>query len=181
GATMIYVTHDQVEAMTLGDRLVLMQGGVVRQQGAPLEVYRRPANRFAATFIGSPAMNLFEGAVRGGVFHLAAGAGRCPAAGLPDGPAVLGVRPEDLLIVDGGADRFASGRVQSVERLGHETLLWLDVGDNKCAVRAAGEVRHEAGDTVELSIRPAGRHLFTADEGGERLDGDCTQQAGSAQ
>ncbi|TWT90703.1 Trehalose import ATP-binding protein SugC [Pseudobythopirellula maris] len=175
GATMLYVTHDQIEAMTLGQRLVLLDDGEVRQTGPPIEVYLRPANRFAATFVGSPAMNLFEGVVQAGVFR--GGAGEWPLdpapalAGLA-GPAVLGVRAEDLLLVtDENAAAFARAQLRTVERLGHETLLHccLEAGAGDCVVRLPGDAGGWVG-SVRLAIRAGRCHLFAADEAGERLN-----------
>ena len=95
--TVIYVTHDQVEAMTLGQRIVLMDRGVIQQVDAPMNIYRRPANRFVGSFIGSPAMNFFAGQIEGGVFRATAGPTIPVDATIPSGPAILGVRPEDLV------------------------------------------------------------------------------------
>ncbi|MEM9185050.1 MAG: sn-glycerol-3-phosphate ABC transporter ATP-binding protein UgpC [Planctomycetota bacterium] len=169
-STMIYVTHDQVEAMTLGDRLVLMKDGVVQQQGAPLEVYSRPANRFVATFIGSPAMNLFEGEVAGGVFRLAGGAGELPVDGAPAGAAVLGVRPEDLAPAANGDRVFAPAAVKTVEHLGHETLLHATVGGAACVARLPASGVATAGENAPLAVRPGAHHLFAADDEGRRLN-----------
>ncbi|MEM6798094.1 MAG: sn-glycerol-3-phosphate ABC transporter ATP-binding protein UgpC [Planctomycetota bacterium] len=181
GATMIYVTHDQVEAMTLGDRLVLMDRGVVQQQGAPIEVYNRPANRFVATFIGSPAMNLVDGEVRGGVFHATGDSARWPIDGAADGPATLGVRPEDLLIDDSGnGQAFTVAAIENVERLGHETLLHFFVGGRAdgqpCVARRPGGAEiptggaNNLGGEVSFTIRPDAAHLFAADSEGRRLN-----------
>ena len=118
---MIYVTHDQVEAMTLGQRLVLMNHGVVQQVDTPLEVYNNPANRFVATFIGSPPMNLIEGVIQGGRFTADGVDASWSVPGVEaDGPATLGVRPEDLMPAEGSAPVFTTGRLGTVERLGHE-------------------------------------------------------------
>ena len=174
GATMIYVTHDQVEAMTLGDRLVLMKDGVVQQQGAPLEVYNRPANRFVATFIGSPAMNLFEGEVQGGAFRAKGMDANLPVSapgnGVPDGPATLGVRPEDLVPTTDGAPQFINAPVRTIEHLGHETLLHLAVGDHACIARLPADRATGIRETASLSVRPQAFHLFAGDDAGLRLN-----------
>ncbi|MEQ8846535.1 sn-glycerol-3-phosphate ABC transporter ATP-binding protein UgpC [Botrimarina sp.] len=168
GATMIYVTHDQVEAMTLGDRLVLMNEGVVQQVGPPLEVYRRPANRFVASFIGNPAMNLLEGRVEAGLFT--AGQARCPAPRVPDGPAVLGVRPEDVTIGAVEGERLATARVAAVEPLGHETLVHCRLGDSEWIARIdAGAGAPPIGEAVALSADGDRVHYFAATASGERL------------
>ncbi|QDU90239.1 sn-glycerol-3-phosphate import ATP-binding protein UgpC [Pirellulimonas nuda] len=168
GTTMIYVTHDQVEAMTLGDRLVLMRDGVVQQAAPPLEVYHRPANRFVAAFIGSPAMNLFPGGVRGGQFRPDGSTNSVPMPGVADGPAVLGVRPEDLLI-DGSGMPLAEGSLYGIEQLGHENLLHLNVGPTPCVVRTPLAPPGEPPARVRLSVGPGAVHLFAADDGGRRL------------
>ncbi len=167
-ATMIYVTHDQVEAMTLGDRLVLMKDGVVQQVGAPLEVYQNPANRFVATFIGSPAMNLFEGVVQAGVFR-GEGAVTWQVDDRPDGPIVLGVRPEDLLPATQDAPEFTAAQPLLVENLGHESLVHFEVAGAAQVTRLPAEAASGLGDSLPLMIRSNAYHLFSADEEGRSL------------
>lgn len=167
GATMIYVTHDQVEAMTLGDRLVLMKDGVVQQEGTPLEVYNQPANRFAATFIGSPAMNLLEGEIKEGEFHVAGAGGAFTAEGFPEGEASLGVRPEHLLVSDNATK--ASAQIRNIEHLGHECLVHLQLGNQPCTARIASHAAASLGESVSLSIRAGAAHFFAADELGHRI------------
>jgi len=170
GTTVIYVTHDQVEAMTLGDRIVLMNHGVIQQVDEPLAIYRRPANRFVASFIGSPTMNFFPGSIADGRFR-----GADERAGLaldtapPPGPAVLGVRPEDL-VVDGGAIPFTTAAVEVAEHLGHETLAHVSVGGASHVVRVPGARAVSPGDRLSLGVRPGGAHLFAADDEGRRLN-----------
>ena len=168
GATMIYVTHDQVEAMTLGDRLVLMKDGIVQQQGTPIEVYNRPANRFVATFIGSPVMNLIEGNVKGGVFCSSGGDAKWALTGGSEGPKLLGVRPEDLMPCRNGEPEFAKALIKGVERLGHETLLQVAIDHQPYAVRLSGDAP-TLEDSLTLTIRPDATHLFSLDGQGERL------------
>ncbi len=166
GATMIYVTHDQVEAMTLGDRLVLMEGGRVRQVGTPREIYDRPANAFAATFIGSPAMNMLSGDVRGGQLTLSGNPIRRPVAkSIADGPLRVGIRPEHLLfgsrpgvvsLVElGGAE------VVAAEYLGHETLFRTSLAGHELLVRTANP-SVAIGDRVLLACDASHVHLFAA-------------------
>ena len=136
GATMIYVTHDQIEAMTMGDRIVVMEGGRIRQAGAPLEVYEHPADRFVAGFIGTPPMNFFEGRLERGAdgapaFRLGASALPLPAAwrdrvaSLADGPATLGVRPECVAPAAACAAGAAiDAEVDVVEPMGAETYVY---------------------------------------------------------
>jgi multiple sugar transport system ATP-binding protein len=129
GVTSIYVTHDQAEAMTLADRVVLLDRGRVVQAGAPLELYDRPANRFAGSFIGSPPMNFIEGDVRGGEFRFAGGSFAAAAPG--KGPLTLGVRPEGLRL--GGGDFEAD--VLVVEPLGFETQVVARAGADELVLR----------------------------------------------
>ena len=145
----------------------------MQQVDTPLEVYRRPANRFVATFIGSPAMNLFEGHLQGGRFA-APGLGiEWPFDGAPDGPAVLGVRPEDLTLAEGSAPVFTRGRLSTVERLGHETLAHYHLGQDHsthCIARLGAEHDGSLTDEAPLTIRPEGLHLFAGDEAAVRLN-----------
>jgi len=177
GTTVIYVTHDQVEALTLGDRIVLLNHGVIQQAGEPLEIYRRPANRFVASFIGSPTMNFFPGAIRDGIFLVEGSDLRLPlpaeACGAPSGQAVLGIRPEDFLAGQGGVDAtpFTSVALDVVEHMGHETLGHFALaGGSDHVVRLAGDIAAQPGDRVPLAVRPGSIHLFAADEAGRRLN-----------
>ena len=179
-ATTIYVTHDQVEAMTLGGRIVLMNQGVIQQVDAPLKIYRRPANQFVASFIGSPAMNFIRGQVEGGVFRFAAGAngtaGIIPAAcgeiavgsEFANGSAVLGVRPEDLIVGDVGC-QLGTVTFGVVEHLGHETIAHFALAGGEHIVRLAADSGVQPGDRLALSIRPGAYHLFS-DRDGRRLN-----------
>jgi len=169
--TFIYVTHDQEEAMTLADRIVVMRDGRIEQVGTPMEIYHDPVNQFVATFFGSPAMNLIEGEVR----HKASGPvfvfdGRhIPLEGmeeLPDGPATLGVRPEAARVeeVTGGY----RAQVTLVEPLGKETLVYLDYGAERLLVAVASpSFRVEEGASVEFDLREGRLYLF--DPAGRRL------------
>jgi ABC-type sugar transport system ATPase subunit len=173
GTTVIYVTHDQVEAMTLGDRIVLMNHGVIQQIDAPLAIYRRPVNRFVASFIGSPTMNFFPGVIRDGAFVVTGDAARLPlgpdAARLPQGPAVVGIRPEDL-VVTGDAVPFTTAVIEVAEQMGHETLAHVSVGGSSHVVRVPGDRAASPGDRLSLAVRPGGVHLFAADDEGRRLN-----------
>jgi ABC-type sugar transport system ATPase subunit len=146
GATMIYVTHDQVEAMTLADHIVVLNKGVIEQVGAPLELYAKPRTLFVAGFIGSPKMNLFTGKVAEAV-----------------GAHTLGVRPEHLDIDEKGGEW--RGEIQFVERLGSDTFLHLDVPDiGPVVARAEGTTRHVGGQTIGLTPRPGFIHRFNAQD-----------------
>ena len=159
GITMVYVTHDQVEAMSMADRIVLLDRGRIEQNATPPELYERPANTFVARFIGTPPMNLLP---------LAAGAGGAVVAGT-DGPAVLpgdaagstlGVRPEHITMTTG---RGVRALVQGVEYLGADSLVTCRAGDATLAVRAAGNVGFASGLAVGLSWAPGAAHLFDRD------------------
>ena len=182
GTTMIYVTHDQVEAMTLGQRIVIMDGGVVQQADAPLAIYRRPANRFVAGFIGSPPMNFVRGQLAGGVFRhaggdLAMGNGEHrlsdPGARAnqtnADGPAWLGVRPEDLEIV-GAGPTLGEVQLEVVEQMGHESMGYFRLNGLRCAMRLPADSGLSVGDRVSPRIRGGAVHLFADDAEGRRIE-----------
>jgi multiple sugar transport system ATP-binding protein len=165
--TIIYVTHDQVEAMTLGDRIVLMNHGVIQQVDAPMEIYRRPANRFVASFIGSPAMNFIPGTIRSGAFQFEAnghGAAAVVETSASDGPAVLGIRPEDMVIASGGPT-LGTVTLDVVEHMGHETIAHFALAGGEHVARLAADASVGPGDRLSLSIRPGAFHLFSADDG----------------
>lgn len=161
--TAVYVTHDQVEAMTLADRVVVMDQGQVQQVGAPLDVYDRPANKFVAGFIGSPAMNFVEGTANAtgilvGGTSLALPVHRIPAQGRR---VWLGVRPEHLVLDVNGVP----ARVEVVEPLGHGTMLHLSIFNTRWVVLDARRTAVKAGDTVGLRLDPERVHLFDRDLG----------------
>ncbi|SEP78420.1 carbohydrate ABC transporter ATP-binding protein, CUT1 family [Faunimonas pinastri] len=169
--TMIYVTHDQVEAMTMADKIVVLRAGQVEQVGAPLDLYSRPANLFVAGFIGSPKMNFLEARAEaaGDVATIRLPGGgelRMPLQGqaLSSGQSViLGVRPEHLSLQHGGTGGMAeiSGTVRLAEHLGAETVLYIDVADGaQLIVRANGIMRERTGDAVRVVVDPAACHLF---------------------
>ena len=162
GSTMIYVTHDQVEAMTLATRIVVMQGGVVQQIGTPAEVYARPANRFVAGFLGAPSMNFVDGEVDArGCF--AAGALAVALAHAP-GPcaATLGVRPEHVHIGAGGE---LPATVTLVEPMGNHQVVWLDCGGHPVSAIVHGDRVFAAGQTVRFGIDAAHVSLFDPVQG----------------
>ncbi|MGF1631223.1 MAG: ABC transporter ATP-binding protein [Kiloniellaceae bacterium] len=162
--TTVYVTHDQVEAMTMADKIVVLQDGRIEQIGAPLELFDRPANAFVAGFIGSPAMNLLKGKVAGGGSVEVNGA-RLAVAGNPgveNGEAVLfGIRPEHLELAPEGMP----ARIAVVEPTGSETLVFLRFGESE--IVALFRERHDfkPGDTVHLRPRVDQVHLFNAETG----------------
>ena len=186
GSTMIYVTHDQVEAMTMGTRICVMNGGRVAQIGAPLEVYWQPADTFVARFLGSPPMNLFTVplASSGGSFHVESAAIRAPlsrwaAATLAPAagrPVTLGVRAEDLYLDAaplGGQEKGSiHGTAFAVEPLGAETLLVIETEDGvECTARLSRDIRVSPGETIELFFGARSVYLFDA-ESGKAIAGD---------
>ncbi|MBL8832203.1 MAG: TOBE domain-containing protein, partial [Rhodospirillales bacterium] len=158
--TMLYVTHDQVEAMTMADQVVLMRNGRVEQDGTPEDLYSRPATAFAARFLGTPPMNVValdaDGAIDG------AGGGRVADAG--HGFA-LGIRPEDIRIASGGI----AARVETVEYLGADTLIAARVGKETVVARLPGRARHGVGDTVAFAWDRDRQHVFRLSDG-HRID-----------
>lgn len=163
--TTVYVTHDQVEAMTLGDRIAVMDKGRIMQVGAPTELYERPANTFVAGFIGSPRMNLLAAAD----LLLDAEPMIDPTGGRAR---TLGVRPEDLLINSADdAMRIGDAKVVRIEDLGHEAHLHLSTSHGAAlTARASGDMRHTVapGASVSVSIRPESLHAFDPSSG-ERM------------
>ncbi len=168
GVTSIYVTHDQVEAMTLGDRLMVLNGGHVEQFGTPIELYERPASLFVAGFIGSPAMNVFPAEADGaGHATLAGGARLDVDAAAAAGPVTLGVRPEHLAPADDGPIRIA---VQMVEQLGANTLAHgvLEGTDRPATASLPGVQTIPEGDVIAFTAPTPDLHLFDR-ESGKRL------------
>jgi ABC-type sugar transport system ATPase subunit len=171
-ATTIYVTHDQVEAMTLADRIVVLRGGRIEQVGTPEEIYDRPASAFVAGFMGAPAMNLLPVRLVEGRALLPDGTA-LPLPDLPRGvaEAMLGLRPECLtwLAADAPAPpALLAGRAAVVEPLGAETLVTLDIGGHEFHARVPPRSVRNAGEEVRLALDPANLHLFATD-GGARL------------
>ena len=167
GRTFVFVTHDQEEAMTLGTRIAVMSDGALVQFDTPRNVYRRPATRFVAEFIGRPAMNTLDGAVSGGRFS--AGAIDISADGLPDGPVALGVRPEHLVVHETAGEGRIPLEVDVVELVEPDTLLFLraeGVSFVARMVRDGGDLN--PGSTVHVDIPPKHRHWFNA-ASGERI------------
>jgi multiple sugar transport system ATP-binding protein len=158
--TTIYVTHDQIEAMTLADRVVVMNKGVVQQVGTPTDIYDNPANTFVASFIGSPAMNLLEGEIRDGTFrgdHVT-----IPNLGKPDGKVVLGFRAEDA--TPGGTGEV-SAPIYTLELLGDATMVTVRSGGALVSVKAPKDFRAEIGDPFSASVPASICHVFDAETG----------------
>jgi len=173
GVTMIYVTHDQTEAMTLADTIVVLDRGRVAQVGSPLELYRQPANKFVAGFIGSPSMNFLSvslAKVEGNAATVTLPGGGTAQVGvgfMPAGGAErvdLGVRPEHLLLVDANdASAALCGRISIVEHLGNVTLLYVDTAAGQAIVEAPGSTPAKSGDMVGLRLNESQVRLFGAD------------------
>ena len=162
GATMIYVTHDQVEAMTLADKIVVLRGGVIEQVGAPMDLYRDPDNKFVAGFIGSPAMNFLSAVVKDGLVDVP---GLETSVDLPvtlpaEGTAVeIGLRPEHLTLDPTGTTH----RIEMTESLGGVSYAYLKgASGEKIVVEERGEIRSTEGDTVGLILDAASARLFDA-------------------
>jgi len=164
--TTIYVTHDQIEAMTLADRVVVMNNGLIQQIGTPTEIYDTPANLFVAGFIGNPAMNLIEGVVKGGCFS----ADNISVNGLKaaDGNVTLGFRAEDAKLTDKAQQAQILAPTYAMELLGDATMVTVIAGKSLVAVKAHKEFRTEIGSKVCISVPGASCHLFDS-QTGERL------------
>lgn len=167
--TTIYVTHDQIEAMTLADRVVVMNRGVVQQVGTPTDIYDNPANTFVAGFIGSPAMNLVRGEIRDGDFIgdgiRVKGVGRSHS-----GPVILGFRAEDANVVDAGGEIEAP--IYSVELLGEATMISMRAGGELVSIKAPKDFRAQIGDVVRAQFPGAACHLFDVNTGARISDGN---------
>ncbi|MGK5035011.1 ABC transporter ATP-binding protein [Janthinobacterium sp. LB3P118] len=174
-STMIYVTHDQVEAMTLADRIVVLNAGRIEQVGAPLQLYHHPANLFVAGFLGSPRMNFLKGKVHSyadGVATIATNAGGLLQAALQQPlasgtPVTIGARPEHVQACAPGAGAAITATVQAVEKLGDISYLYVHVpgGDEPLVVRADADTDWTIGQSVALQVAPARVHVF--DEHGQ--------------
>lgn len=166
GSTMIYVTHDQTEAMTLADRIVILNNCRIEQVGTPMEVYSRPVSRFVAAFIGSPAMNFLPVTLTGSGDRAQARLGDgavvpLPAAPKGDGPWELGIRPEGLTVV---AEGVTKATATVVERLGDRTLVYARLGDGTAVIaQDSGKSAVKAGDSVGLAFDTTALHLFDSE------------------
>ncbi|OAN77111.1 ABC transporter ATP-binding protein [Jannaschia sp. EhC01] len=160
--TTIYVTHDQIEAMTLADRVVVMKAGVVQQVGTPTDIYDNPANTFVAGFIGSPAMNLMEGEITEGTFK----GDRVSVPGLSgaNGKVTLGFRAEDASVTEAGQGAI-NASVYSMELLGDATMVTVRAGGTMVAVKAAKDYRARIGEPVGIALSEGITHLFDATTG----------------
>jgi multiple sugar transport system ATP-binding protein len=172
--TSIYVTHDQVEAMTLGDRVVVMKDGLIQQVGEPLELYNHPANKYVAGFIGSPAMNFADVTITAVGDGLVAEnnamriavpeAMRARLAPHAGKPATLGIRPEDLRMANGSdpSDQTFEAIVEVAEQLGSEIILDLTAGNSSMVASVEPTVKVKPQQKVRLAINPGGLRFFDA-------------------
>jgi multiple sugar transport system ATP-binding protein len=169
GNTMIYVTHDQIEAMTLADRIAVMKSGRIQQLGAPHEIYSRPVNRFVAGFLGSPQMNFIAGQLESGPPAFRAGDMHVPLdhytfdrQDAKGGHCVLGVRPESIAIgADGSARQFSCEiEVEIVEPMGANTLVWTTLAGNHFAFLVDSESRLKVGEKITIGFDPGRASLF---------------------
>jgi len=159
-ATMLYVTHDQVEAMTMADMIAVMHRGQLQQLAPPAEIYARPANLFVATFCGSPPMNVLAGDVADGSFHRPSGAVAMPSSG-HRGPAKLGFRPEHAELVESSTSGSLPGEIYVVEPLGNETLVTVKTDDALVNIRQPADFSIPIG--AACGVRPVARHLHLFD------------------
>lgn len=164
--TIIFVTHDQVEAMTMADRIVIMKDGYIQQIGTPAEVYHAPANTFVAQFIGAPSMNLLKGTYEDGTVKLFNDVSvPLPGKEIANGRDVLlGVRPEDIGPAANGS-ALLNGQVSVAEPLGSETLVYVDVAGTEIIASGSGRNPPQAGETIGLAAETSSMHLFDANTG----------------
>lgn len=176
GTTMIYVTHDQVEAMTLGQRIVVLKDGIIQQIDTPMALYDRPANLFVAGFLGSPAMNVLRGTLQGdaGGVSVVDGEWRAPLGQATIDPAWLqkpiavGVRPEHLQPAAADDAHAFTARIEGIEPVGNEIFVNMSSGQHALTMRVAPQSLPAVGEQIRVAIHPQGLHFFNA-ESGERL------------
>ena len=161
--TTVYVTHDQIEAMTMADRIVVMHDGIVEQIGTPLELFDRPGNLFVAQFIGSPSMNVFAGTVRNGAVEGLGARWALPAnCAVSEGQSVhMGIRPTDLVLAEQGVP----AKVVVVEPTGAETELLLELGGQQLVLVMHGRTAAQADDLVHVAVDPNKAHVFDGSSG----------------
>ena len=164
--TTVYVTHDQIEAMTLADRVVIMKAGIVQQVGTPVEIYDRPANAFVASFIGNPAMNLIDGEISDGIFR--AQDTEIPGLQAPNGKVTLGFRAEDASVVQTAGQ--INTKIYTQELLGDATMASVRIGGALVSVKADKTFRAEIDDPISILVPAEHCHLFDS-ETGARLGG----------
>ena len=162
--TTIYVTHDQIEAMSLADRVAVMRDGVIQQLGTPDEIYNDPANMFVAGFIGSPAMNLVSGSIRGGIFTSDDNTALVAVDSRDRDVVVLGARADDIDITEAG-DGDLDVPIYSFENTGENTLLTVQLGAQRIIARGERHLRKDQGDRIGIRLNPGHIYLFDAETG----------------
>ena len=163
--TTIYVTHDQIEAMTLADRVAVMNNGVIQQLGTPDEIYNDPANLFVAGFIGSPAMNLIDGSIRDGMFVTAGGNQLVGVDSADRAQVVLGVRADDMRVQEKGRGDV-DVRIYAFENTGEATLLTIQWGQQRVIAKGDRHLRKDQDDVVGISLNSEHLYLFDPESGG---------------
>jgi multiple sugar transport system ATP-binding protein len=160
GTTIVFVTHDQVEAMTMADRIVIMKDGHIQQVGTPAEVFHEPANMFVAQFIGAPSMNMLAATVENGRVIIAGQVVDLPRAAAAGPGVTIGIRPDDLVV--SATPALFTGTIAVLEPLGSETLAYVDIGGQEVVARADGRHPPKLGATVHLAADTANMHVFAA-------------------
>lgn len=163
GTTIIFVTHDQVEAMTLADRIVIMKDGHIQQVGTPSEVYQNPKNKFVAQFIGAPSMNMLAGNLTADGVQLSDNVKIMARPNTEDKNITVGIRPNALTIANEGDPILFEGKVSIVEPLGAEALIYVDLGFSEVIATVHGYVHPKVGDTVKLTATTEEIHFFNTD------------------
>lgn len=161
--TTVYVTHDQIEAMTLADRVVVMEKGIIQQIGSPTEIYNKPANVFVAGFIGNPAMNLIKGEVQNNTFT--AQYTKINNVNVADGNVTLGFRAEDASVVNDSADTGIVAPIYAIELLGDATMISVKIDGNLISVKTEKTFRAEIGETIKMQIPQEQCHIFNTQTG----------------
>lgn len=176
GTTTLYVTHDQAEAMTLAHRIALLQKGRLLQVGTPMELYRRPANQFVASFLGTPPMNFLAGALEGAGFRCQAGliplSAKQGQAARAAGKLLLGFRPQEALLTGPTEPAALRGSVYVTEELGDEELVFLQCGEQRITISAPADFRIAVGETLGVRIPGSAVHLFDAATGRSLMAGE---------
>ena len=170
--TMVYVTHDQIEALTLADRIAVMKNGIIQQLADPHEIYNRPTNLYVASFIGSPSMNFIKGKIEGNAFSFEGGKAKLDSyqaeqegalAGSGGKEALLGLRPEHVVLGGGGRDPIGRGKVDIIEPMGSDSLVWINIGDASISSRQEGATAFKKGQEVEVGADISLASVFAKD------------------
>ena len=176
GTTIVYVTHDQIEAMTLADKIVILRDGRVEQIGSPLDLFDAPQNTFVAGFIGSPNMNLLDGEAQDDGLYLGTHRlGDCPP-GVSDGNVTIGIRPDDLVMDADGI----TAEVILTEHTGSELYVLAEVGEQRISLSFRERFAITAGDRIGLNVAPERLHVFDR-QTGKRLNPPATRKTSPAQ